>query len=155
MTIVNLTHRKAKKEDLEEILEMIFDDDLGKEREDFGKARNPAYMKAFGDILQDPNQYLMVVEIKGKIAGTCHLTFIPSLTFKGSLRMQIEAVRVATHARSHGIGHWMIREAIEYGKERGAKIIQLTSNAKRKRAIEFYEDIGFVKSHVGMKLYLG
>lgn len=153
MTEVDLSHRKAKKEDLTDILEMLIDDELGSKRE--GDLKNPDYMKAFKQIDKDPNQYLMVVESGGKVVGTCHLTFIPSLTFKGSLRMQIEAVRVARRERRHGIGHWLIREAMEYGKERGAKIMQLTTNSSRKRAIEFYEDIGFIASHVGMKLHLG
>jgi ribosomal protein S18 acetylase RimI-like enzyme len=152
---VNLTHRKAKKGDLKDILEMIFDDDLGKEGEDMDRLKNPRYLEAFEQINKDPNQYFMVVERDDEIVGISHLTFIPTLTFTGSLRMQIETVRVRKNDRSHGIGHWLVREAIEYGKDRGAKIIQLTSNSSRKRAIEFYEDIGFVASHTEMKLSLG
>lgn len=33
--------------------------------------------------------------------------------------------------------------------------VELTTNAQRVRAQEFYRELGFVASHVGMKLYLG
>lgn len=41
----------------------------------------------------------MVILFQDKIIGTCHLTFLPSLTYQGSTRMQIEAVRVAKSFR--------------------------------------------------------
>ena len=97
----------------------------------------------------------MVVEIEDRhIVATCHLSIMPSLTFKGSTRMQIEAVRVAEKYRGNKIGEWMIKAAIQYGQEKGATIIQLTTNKKRLRAKSFYENIGFVPTHEGMKLYL-
>jgi ribosomal protein S18 acetylase RimI-like enzyme len=68
--------------------------------------------------------------------------------------MQIEAVRVADKYRGQKIGEWMIKEALEYGKLRGAKLIQLTTNKKRDRAKKFYETLGFEATHEGMKLSL-
>jgi ribosomal protein S18 acetylase RimI-like enzyme len=59
---------------------------------------------------------------------------IPSLTFQGSMRLQIEAVRVKKQFRGQDIGKWMIAQAINYGKARGAKMIQLTTNKKRSDA---------------------
>lgn len=44
--------------------------------------------------------------------------------------------------------------AINWGKEHGAKIIQLTTNKERPKALRFYEKLGFKATHVGMKLYL-
>jgi ribosomal protein S18 acetylase RimI-like enzyme len=68
--------------------------------------------------------------------------------------MTIEAVRVAKSHRSQGIGQWMIRQAIEYGRNRGAKIIQLTTHKDRHQAKSFYEQLNFMASHEGMKLVL-
>jgi ribosomal protein S18 acetylase RimI-like enzyme len=96
----------------------------------------------------------MVVLLGTEIVSTCHLTIMPSLSFMGKSRMQIEGVRVATKLRGHKIGEWMLNAAIEYGKLRGATIIQLMTNKKRVRAIRFYEKLGFIASHEGMKLYL-
>lgn len=36
----------------------------------------------------------MVTELENQIIATCHLTIMPSLTFTGLTRMQIEAVKV-------------------------------------------------------------
>ncbi|WP_342278765.1 GNAT family N-acetyltransferase [Candidatus Tisiphia endosymbiont of Myopa tessellatipennis] len=64
----------------------------------------------------DPNQYLMIVEMNKEIVGTCHLTIMPSLTFIGSTRMQIEAVRISEKYRGQHFGEWMMSIAMKYGK---------------------------------------
>lgn len=151
---MNILQRKAKITDLPNIIELLFDDDLGKVREDASKTLDENYIKAFHKIDSDPNQYLMVVENGDEIIGTCHLTIMPSLTFKGRTRMQIEAVRVADQYRGQKIGTWMFDQAMLYAKERGVSIIQLTTNKKRPQAKNFYEKLGFQASHEGMKLYL-
>jgi hypothetical protein len=51
-----------------------------------------------------------------EIIGTCHFTVMPSLTFIGSTRMQIEAVGVAGKYRGQKIGNWMFDQAISYAK---------------------------------------
>lgn len=48
----------------------------------------------------------------------------------------------------------MIEFAINWGKEYGATIIQLTTNKERPDALRFYEKLRFKASHEGMKLYL-
>ena len=149
----NLTHRKARFADLPRIIELLLEDELGKTRES-ENALDDRYIKAFQKIDSDPNQYLMVVENGSEIVGTCHLTIMPSLTFKGSTRMQIEAVRVAEKYRGQKIGKWMFDQAIAYAKQNGASIIQLTTNKQRPKAKQFYETLGFESSHEGMKLYL-
>ena len=149
-----LNHRKAKQSDLKIIVSLLLQDELGKIREDSEDVSNSRYLEAFEKIDVDPNQYLMVVELEEEIVGTCHLTLIPSLTFIGSTRMQIEAVRVDESYRGQNIGEWMIQQAISYGKLRGALIFQLTSNKIREEAIKFYEKLGFESTHEGMKLYI-
>jgi GNAT superfamily N-acetyltransferase len=44
--------------------------------------------------------------------------------------------------------------AIERAKERGCRLVQLTSDKARPDAIRFYETIGFVASHEGLRLHL-
>ena len=150
----NLSYRKARKEELSHIIALLIEDDLGKTREHLDAALDEAYLKAFALIDKDPNQYLMVVILDEEIVGTCHLTIMPSLTFKGALRMQIEAVRVSDKMRGQNIGEHMIKHAIEYGKSCGATLIQLMTNKERMRAKKFYEKVGFVATHEGMKLFL-
>jgi N-acetylglutamate synthase-like GNAT family acetyltransferase len=150
----NLTHRKAKLTDLPRLIELLLDDELGKTRESHSAHMNDHYINAFHKIDKDPNHYLMVIENSDKIIGTCHLTIMPSLTFIGSTRMQIEAVRVSAQYRGNKIGTWIINQAISYSKEHDVSIIQLTTNKKRAEANHFYEKLGFESSHDGMKLYL-
>jgi len=148
------SHRKATLADLQEIIKLYHEDELGQTREKISENISPKYIKAFELINTDPNQYLMVIESNNKIIGTCHLTIMPSLTFEGSTRLQIEAVRVLEGFRSKKVGEWMINTAIQYGNEHNAKIIQLTTNKKRDSAIRFYEKLGFQSTHEGMKLYI-
>ena len=150
----NLSHRKAILNDLPRLIELLLEDELGSTRESKSSAVHENYIKAFHKIDSDPNQYLMVVENDDEIIGTCHLTIMPSLTFIGSTRMQIEAVRVAGKYRRQKIGSWMFNQAISYAKENDVSIVQLTTNKKRPKAKHFYENLGFEASHEGMKLYL-
>jgi N-acetylglutamate synthase-like GNAT family acetyltransferase len=150
----NLTHRKATLNDLPRLIELLLEDELGSTRESKSSELDENYIKAFHKIDSDPNQYLMVVENGDEIIGTCHLTIMPSLTFIGSTRMQIEDVRVAGKYRGQKIGSWMFDQAISYAKENDVSIVQLTTNKKRPKAKHFYEKLGFEASHEGMKLYL-
>lgn len=149
-----LTCRKAKISDLHQLITLLLEDELGKMRESKSFEMDENYIKAFNKIDRDPNQYLMIVENGIEIVGTCHLTIMPSLTFIGSTRMQIEAVRVASKYREEKIGSWMFDEAISYAKKNEVSIVQLTTNKKRTKAKNFYEKLGFESTHEGMKLYL-
>ena len=153
-TIGNLTERRAQLEDLPSLIRLLFEDELGQTRESKAPLYDDDYIRAFDQIDSDRNQYLMVVEQDHEIVGMCHLTMIPSLTFKGRLRMQIEGVRVSAKYRGQGIGTWMMNRAILYAQKHDATILQLTTNKQRKRARAFYERMGFESTHEGMKLYL-
>ena len=148
----NLAVRKANINDLKTIVDLLLEDELGKTRENKSKVLDQRYIDAFHKIDIDQNQYIMLVEKDKEIVATCHLTIMPSLTFAGSTRMQIEAVRVAEKYRGQKIGEFMIKTAIDYGKSKGVTLVQLTTNKKRLRAKNFYEKLGFVSSHEGMKL---
>ena len=147
--------RKANLQDLKEILRLLAEDELGSLREHPASEEIPCvYLEAFRDISSDSNQSLMVVENEGKIVASCHLSFMPSLTFQGAKRMNIEAVRVDSSLRNQGIGTWMIEQSIQLAKLNKCKIIQLTTNTQRKGAKLFYEKLGFQTSHEGLKLFL-
>ena len=150
----SLTYRKATIQDLGKVIDLLREDELGKAREGLSEKLNQCYIDAFYTIHNDPNQYLMVALLNLEIVGTAHLTIIPSLTFRGSTRMQIEGIRILEKHRGQGFGRWMLNAAIDYGKQHNASIIQLTTNKKRLKSTEFYEKLGFQSTHHGMKLYL-
>ena len=148
---INLHFRKAQLGDLPRIIELLKEDELGSKRE---TQNFENYQKAFALIDADANQFLLVIENEEEIIATSHLTKMPSLTFGGALRLQIEAVRVAEKYRGQKIGQQMMAWIIDFAKKEKVKIIQLTTNKKREKAKHFYENLGFEVTHEGMKLYL-
>lgn len=149
-----LTIRTAKLADLPDIINMLADDYLGQQREDASAPINEDYVKAFHGIDTDPNNELIVAEQDGKVTGTLQLTFTPSLSYRGGKRCTVESVRIHSSMRGKGIGKEMMLRAIEWAKEKGCISMQLTSHKDREDAHRFYEQLGFAKSHVGMKLSL-
>ena len=149
-----ITLRKATRAEVPVIVRLLADDFLGRQREDLSDPLPASYFLAFDQIDRDPNHELLVAELDGEIVGTLHLFFTPSLSFRGGLRAQLESVRVAAALRGGGIGVQMVGLAVQRAKERGAHVIQLSSNKDRPDAHRFYERLGFKANHVGMKLKL-
>ncbi|MBT2587765.1 GNAT family N-acetyltransferase [Arthrobacter sp. ISL-95] len=146
------TLRQARKGDLPRILELLADDQLGAAREN---AEDLApYERAFDAIDADPAHLLVAGELGGEVVATFQLSYIPGLSRKGSWRAQIEAVRVSGVLRGQGVGALMIQWAIDQARERGCSLMQLTTDKSRVGAHRFYERLGFVASHEGMKLAL-
>lgn len=154
MTSSDLLFRRAVRTDLPEIVRLLADDSLGSTRETFQRPLPESYYAAFEAIDRDCNNELVVAEKDGSVVGTLQLTFIPYLTYKGSWRALIEGVRVDASLRGAGLGHRLIAHAIERARERGCRMVQLTSNKSRADAIRFYQSLGFLASHEGLKLSL-
>ncbi|MEQ9422923.1 MAG: GNAT family N-acetyltransferase [Cyclobacteriaceae bacterium] len=151
---MNLTFRKADKNDLPAILEMVANDQLGRSREQFELPLPEPYNKAFEIITSDQNADLMVAEIEGKVIATFQLNYLQYLTYKGGMRVLVEGVRVHDNVRGQGIGKKVFEYIIQVARRKGAHLVQLTSNKKRSSAIKFYEALGFEASHEGFKLHL-
>jgi GNAT superfamily N-acetyltransferase len=131
---------------------MLADDDLGSQRERYEDPLPEAYYAAFEQIEQDPNHELIVAERDGQVIGTLHLMFLPSVSFQGKSRAQIESVRVDKKFQGQGIGSSMMQWSMQRARERGAHLVQLTTHKSRVDAHRFYERLGFKGTHVGMKL---
>ena len=149
----DIIFRHAQREDVALIVAMLADDKLGKARENYVQPLPNCYYDAFDLIDQDPQQELTVLEYQGEVIGTFQLSFIPYLTYQGGIRAQIEAVRIRNDQRGKGVGTILFRWAIQKAQHRGAHVVQLTTDKKRLDAIRFYENLGFVASHEGMKLH--
>lgn len=146
-----VTFALAEQAHLEGIVSLLIDDELGQTRETLDLAR---YQTAFEEIDADSNQYLIVGLDAGLVVSTLQLTVIPNLSRVGMKRGQIEAVRVAEDRREQGIGSSMLRWAIELARSKGCSMVQLTTDRRRAEVIGFYERLGFVDSHHGLKLML-
>jgi GNAT superfamily N-acetyltransferase len=145
--------RRARPADLPAIVGLFADDDEAASPHAYS-ALAASQLEAFEAIDRDPNNTVYVAELEGAVLGTFQLTFIRQLSYGGCLVAQVESVHVHSSARGQRIGSTMMTFAIEEARRRGALRIQLTSNLRRTRAHEFYERLGFIASHKGMKLYL-
>jgi GNAT superfamily N-acetyltransferase len=145
--------RRAASADLPAVIALLTDDPISAARADGGSTSDwAAYERAFERIDGDPAQQLLVAALPdGDVIGTMQLTVIPGLARAGASRLQIEAVRVRGDHRGRGIGGAMIRWAVERAPSHGARLVQLTSDAKRTDAHRFYTRLGFTASHVGFK----
>ena len=149
-----VTFRRARRDELPAVVRMLADDVLGSGRERFVEPLPESYVSAFEAIEIDANNDLIVAVIEEQVVGTLQLTFVPSLSFQGRWRAQIESVRVDADFRGLGIGRQMMLWAIAQARERECHMVQLSSNRRRKDARRFYESLAFEASHVGMKLIL-
>ena len=56
--------------------------------------------------------------------------------------------------RNIAVGRKMMQAVMAIARGRGCAVLQLTTNKVRKDAQRFYEQLGFEKSHEGMKVKL-
>ena len=95
--------------DLEAIVDLLADDDLGSRREAPARPLSQAYREAFTEIQRDPNAELVVLEQDGEIVGTLQLNLLRGLSLQSARRAQVEAVRVKASVRGRKLGEFLMR----------------------------------------------
>jgi ribosomal protein S18 acetylase RimI-like enzyme len=152
---IHPTIRRAVEGDLPDVVRLFaIPNDGNVQDENPSAPLDPCYADALARMAADPNNALLVAEVDGSVVGVFQFTVIQHVAFRGGRVAQIENVVVAPEVRGHGIGETMMRWAVDEARRRGCFRVQLTSNKVRKRAIAFYERLGFVVSHEGLKLSL-
>jgi GNAT superfamily N-acetyltransferase len=147
----SLSFREAEPGDLEAIIRLHEEDELGAHGDAWSPETRPAYEAAFAAIARSPENRLFVALDGDEVVGTFQLTFIPNLTGRGALRVKVESVKVKAARRSGGIGAAMMAFAEDHARTHGAALLELTSNKTRAAAHRFYERLGFSRSHEGFK----
>ena len=104
---------KAKLKNLKDLIYLLFDDDLGKQRENLSDKSINKYKKSFTKILNDSNNEIFIMILNDQIIGMMQLTFIPGLSMQGITRCQIESVRIKKEYRNKGYGSKLINKGIE------------------------------------------
>lgn len=143
--------RDATAHDLDAIARLLADDGLGRGRETPG---DPVYAQAFARMQTQPGNVYLVIEEAGAILACLQYTVIHGLSRSGASRAQIEGVRVSAAHRGARLGEVLMRAAIDRARADGCKLVQLTTDRTRTDAHRFYERLGFITSHHGMKLDL-
>lgn len=146
--------RQATLEDLPGIVRLLADDPVGGSRERFEDPLPAEYAEAFRHIQSQAGNEVIVATEDGRVIGCLQLSFIANLSRLGMLRAQVEGVRVDKDKRGQGIGEALMDYAKDRAKSRKCGLIQLTTDTTRPDARRFYERLGYVASHVGMKLDL-
>lgn len=149
-----ITFRAATEADIPSIIDLLSDDPLGTTRENPTVQDLAPYVAAFKEINVSSDNHLLVMCNEPLIVGTFQLTFIRNMTYEGGLRAQIEGVRIAKDQQGHHYGTLLIEYAIDMARNRGAHMVQLTTNKLRPEAIQFYKKLGFEASHEGFKMLL-
>jgi len=150
----SLTMRRATEADLAAIVALLADDILGATRERAAGSVAPVYVEAFRRVDANPMHLLLVAEDAGRVVGTAQVTILDGLGRQGAVRAQVEAVRIAADRRGQGLGHRMMAWILDYARRRGAAVVQLTTDKRRRDAHRFYRSLGFEATHEGMKLAL-
>lgn len=147
--------RRATAEDVPSIVNLLAADQLGATRDGVATVEDlQPYLNAFGVIDADPAHLLLVATDGAQVLATMQLSFLPGLARRGALRAQIEAVRVRHDYRGRGLGAALFEWSIEESRRRNCALVQLTTDKSRADAHRFYERLGFVASHEGLKLTL-
>jgi GNAT superfamily N-acetyltransferase len=149
-----LQFRPATRADVPAIVDMLADDQLGRDRESPSDPLPQSYYDAFAAVSADPNNELIVGCDGDEVVATLQITYVPSLSHRGSWHAIIESVRTKSDRRRQGIGGQLVADAIERARARGCTLVQLSTHRSRADAQRFYEGLGFVASHAGMKLKL-
>jgi ribosomal protein S18 acetylase RimI-like enzyme len=87
--------------------------------------------------------------------ATVHLRDTPACAIQPSHRIaEIAHLGVARHARRHGVGRALMREALRFAEARGAAAVELGVHEFNAGAIAFYEALGFrtVTRRMGVRL---
>ena len=147
--------RQARATDVPAIVELLAADQLGATRDGVSTdADLQPYLRAFHAINTDPAHLLLVATSDAQVLATMQLSFLPGLARRGALRAQTEAVRVRQDYRGRGLGAALFEWAIQEARRRNCALVQLTTDRSRADAHRFYERLGFIASHEGLKLTL-
>ncbi len=151
--MLNFRIREAEASDINDLLFLIGEDEIGKKRESFDNLEQ--YERAFTEILDSPMmEFYVMVSNENEIVACCQCMFLPHLSRKGGKRVQIESVRVRSKLRGQGLGTQLMEFVKEQALLRGCRILQLTTDKRRSQALRFYESLGLEASHIGLKMTL-
>jgi ribosomal protein S18 acetylase RimI-like enzyme len=148
-----LTIRKARRDDVEAIVDIFRGDEIG-----HGDAEGPLdlgpYLDAFDRIAASSDHVLYVALTGDRVVGTFQCSLLPGLVARGRTRMKIESVHVRGELRGRGIGAVMMDYALAEARRLGVGLVELNSRKNRRDAHRFYERLGFDNSHEGFKMVL-
>ena len=130
--------REARKEDLNEILELYLC-----LHEESVPEQSERLSDTWKQILEDENHHLIVNEVAGKIVSSCVCVIIPNLT--RNVRPYAFVENVVTHTDFRGQG--LASKCLEYAKsialECNCYKMMLLTGSRKKETLDFYRSAGY------------
>lgn len=156
---MNISIRKASKEDLDIILEL--NKNLFSYETQFNREYNQEW--TYSDIgksyfqkrIENDASIVLLAEVDKKVVGYL-VAFIDSYPFRSVNPIaEIENMFIEEKYRKHGIGKKLIDETKTIAQKRGAKRIKVAAFAQNSPAIHFYRTCGFNDFETILELSLG
>lgn len=150
--------RDALESDVDELVHLLLGD----------KVRDPGFMQSnrdnpnfIGDYIDAINEidatdgnYLLVADLGGQAVAMVQLVTFRHFQHRGGRCAEIESMHVAPEYRDSDIGSQLLEFAASRARDLGCYRMQLTAGAKREHSHRFFQEHGFVPTHVGYKQYL-
>lgn len=153
MTELSLHIRRAKEEDLANLIKLFEEDEHGGHGDTSDEHAYDDYVKAFHIIDQSLNEQLYVAEQGGEVVASFQLAFLRTLRGRGGLTGVIEAVHTRSDKRGQGIGSKLLDFAVSEAKRRGCRLVQITHRSDRDGTRAFYEKAGFSPDYTGFRMH--
>lgn len=96
-------------------------------------------------LVDDPNEVLMVAEERQTVLGFLSLHFIPQLALAGDFA-RISYFCIAEGERSKGVGQRLLQHAEELARKRGCDRMEVHCHEARIKANQFYAREGYSES---------
>lgn len=98
--------------------------------------------KLWEEILEDPGQNYLVLDVGGVLAASCVLVVVKNLTRSAKPYGLIENVVTHEDYRRKGYGTKLIKKAIDIAREKGCYKVMLMSG-RDEDTLKFYDQLGF------------
>lgn len=135
------TFRQARREDLPSVLALYAQLGL-----DDGSVLEISHAESLWERMESyPDYHVHLALWEERIVGTWSLLVMDNLAHRGAPSAIVEDVVVDISCRGVGVGHAMMRHAMDLAREKGCYKLALTSNRNREAAHRFYEQLGFAR----------
>lgn len=143
----NILVRKAGESDLDTLADML--GRLFSIEDDF--QADPVKQKAGLELIISGYVcgVILIAEADSVIAGMVNLQKVVS-TASGGYSVLLEDLYVKPEMRRTGIGSFLLKNAVEWGRKEKALRIQLGADVRNKSALNFYKSIGFARSSLSL-----
>lgn len=141
--------READKRDLPEIMHLLQGMDADEQQ-----LRLDDYARIWDEINKYPYYKIFVAEDDFNIIGTCSLIIIDNLGHRGAKLAVAENMIINPAYRGQGAGTQIMRFIMDQARAMKCYKLMLSSNKKRIRAHNFYEQLGFEQHGISYMIRL-